>query len=122
MATYNKKILFLSALLTTSLIFTPAIAKEYNRSKTVTTGSGKTLTKSVKGAYDKDSKTLNREVTGVKGQTRSTSSSYDPENKTINSTGSNGATRTTSANDGTVTSTTTGPNGKSVTKTRTYNP
>ncbi|MBK9584852.1 MAG: hypothetical protein WBC26_07780 [Alphaproteobacteria bacterium] len=93
--------------------------KGYNRESNVTGPNGKTGKKSVDGKWDKENKTLDRSVTGYNGKQHTTQTKVDKENKSINTTSSNGGSKSTTFDNGTKTTSYTNKNGKTGTKTTT---
>ncbi|MCB1682221.1 MAG: hypothetical protein KDI61_05120 [Alphaproteobacteria bacterium] len=89
----------------------------YKRESNVTGPNGKTGKKTVDGKWNKENKTLDRNVTGYNGKEHSTQTKADKENKTFTTTSSNGGSKTTSFDNGTKTTSYTNKNGKTGTKT-----
>ncbi len=68
----------------------------YSKDKNVTTSKGKTYGRTTTGGYDKDTQTMNKNVTGYGGKSYETATSYDKDTKayTKTATGGNGKTVT----------------------------
>lgn len=87
--------------------------------KEATTPKG-SFSKSGSGSFNKETKSYDREVTGYKGNERSSSTSFDKDNKTVTTQSTTGASKTTSYSDGQKSSTYYGPNGQTGGKTSSY--
>lgn len=69
----------------------------WSKNKTVTTEKGKVFNRGVTGAYDKDTRTTKRSVTGWSGKTHTTESTYDRKSGAFSGTATNEKGKTLTA-------------------------